>query len=56
MVLPRSGFSELSGNVTSDREISQGAYLGALEVTQDLTRLRQLEGERRLLEWPGDSA
>ncbi len=26
-----------------------GAYLGTLEVTQDLTRLRQLEGERRLL-------
>jgi hypothetical protein len=26
-------------------------YLGTLEVTQDLTRLRQLEGERRLLEY-----
>lgn len=26
-----------------------GAYLGTLEVTQDLTRLRALEGERRLL-------
>lgn len=26
-----------------------GQYLGTLEVTQDLTRLRRLEGERRLL-------
>jgi DUF438 domain-containing protein len=29
----------------------EGAYLGTLEVTQDLTRLRSLEGERRLLQW-----
>ncbi|MBD3162705.1 MAG: PAS domain-containing protein, partial [Candidatus Latescibacteria bacterium] len=28
-----------------------GEYLGTLEVTQDLTRLRALEGERRLLEY-----
>jgi DUF438 domain-containing protein len=28
-----------------------GTYLGTLEVTQDLTRLRALEGERRLLEY-----
>ncbi|MCL6546260.1 MAG: DUF438 domain-containing protein [Bryobacteraceae bacterium] len=28
-----------------------GEYLGTLEVTQDLTRLRKLEGERRLLEY-----
>jgi DUF438 domain-containing protein len=28
---------------------AQGSYLGTLEVTQDLTRLRALEGERRLL-------
>jgi hypothetical protein len=28
-----------------------GAYLGTLEVTQDLTRERALEGERRLLEY-----
>lgn len=27
----------------------QGQYLGTLEVTQDLTRIRALEGERRLL-------
>jgi DUF438 domain-containing protein len=33
-----------------------GAYLGTLEVTQDLTRLRGLEGERRLLEFEGDAA
>jgi DUF438 domain-containing protein len=33
-----------------------GAYLGTLEVTQDLTRLRALEGERRLLEFEGDAA
>jgi len=30
---------------------AQGRYLGTLEVTQDLTRLRRLEGERRLLEY-----
>lgn len=29
----------------------EGEYLGTLEVTQDLTRLRGLEGERRLLEY-----
>ena len=29
----------------------QQAYLGCLEVTQDLTRERKLEGERRLLEY-----
>jgi DUF438 domain-containing protein len=30
-----------------------GAYLGTLEVTQDLTRLRALEGDRRLLAYDG---
>lgn len=34
----------------------EGAYLGTLEVTQDLTRLRALEGERRLLEFEGSAA
>jgi hypothetical protein len=36
----------------------QGQYLGTLEVTQDLTRLRTLSGERRLLEYdqPGPPA
>lgn len=29
----------------------QGRYLGTLEVTQDLTRLRTLQGERRLLQY-----
>jgi DUF438 domain-containing protein len=29
----------------------QGEYLGTLEVTQDITRLRALEGERRLLQY-----
>ena len=33
-----------------------GRYLGTLGVTQDLTHLRELEGERRLLEWVGGSA
>jgi hypothetical protein len=28
-------------------------YLGCLEVTQDVTRIRQLEGERRLLQYEG---
>lgn len=31
-------------------------YLGTLEVTQDLTRLRTLEGERRLLQFDGAAA
>jgi DUF438 domain-containing protein len=30
---------------------AKGAYMGTLEVTQDLTELRALEGERRLLEY-----
>jgi DUF438 domain-containing protein len=34
----------------------RGAYLGTLEVTQDLTRLRVLEGERRLLEFEEGAA
>ena len=29
----------------------QGQYLGTLEVTQDVTEIKQLEGERRLLEY-----
>ncbi|RME20679.1 MAG: DUF438 domain-containing protein [Deltaproteobacteria bacterium] len=29
----------------------QGAYRGCLEVSQDITGLRALEGERRLLDW-----
>ncbi len=29
----------------------KGKFLGTLEVTQDLTRLRALEGERRLLQY-----
>jgi PAS domain S-box-containing protein len=28
-----------------------GEYLGCLEVSQDVTEIRQLEGERRLLDW-----
>lgn len=28
-----------------------GVYKGCLEVSQDVTRIRQLEGERRLLDW-----
>jgi len=31
------------------------SYLGTLEVTQDPTRPRELEGERRLLHWAGGS-
>jgi DUF438 domain-containing protein len=30
---------------------SQGDYMGTLEVTQDLTEVHELEGERRLLEY-----
>ena len=28
-----------------------GKYLGCIEVTQDITDLRQLQGEKRLLDW-----
>ena len=32
---------------------SEGRYAGTLEVTQDVTHIRQLQGERRLLEYEG---
>ena len=28
-----------------------GKYVGVLEVSQDVTEIRKLEGERRLLQW-----
>lgn len=28
-----------------------GAYLGCLEVTQDITDIKKVEGEKRLLDW-----
>jgi len=28
-----------------------GKYLGTMEVTQDLTDIKKIEGERRLLDW-----
>ena len=33
-----------------------GAYRGCLEVSQDVTRIRELQGERRLLEWKSTAA
>jgi PAS domain S-box-containing protein len=30
-----------------------GKYLGTMEVTQDITDLKKLEGEKRLLDWEG---
>ena len=33
-----------------------GAYLGCLEVTQDLTGKRALTGEQRLLSWSEEKA
>ncbi len=30
-----------------------GRYLGTLEVTQDITDLKRIEGEKRLLDWEG---
>lgn len=33
-----------------------GEYAGTLEVTQDATHLRSLEGERRLLQWEGEAS
>jgi len=35
---------------------SRGAYLGCLEVTQDLTAKRALSGEQRLLSWAEEAA
>ena len=29
----------------------QGKYLGTLEVTQDITAVKKIEGEKRLLDW-----
>jgi DUF438 domain-containing protein len=28
-----------------------GKYLGTMEVTQDVTEIKKLEGEKRLLDW-----
>jgi DUF438 domain-containing protein len=33
-----------------------GTYRGCLEVTQDVTSIRELEGEQRLLQWRGSDA
>ena len=30
---------------------ADGNYRGCLEVSQDITEIRKLEGERRLLDW-----
>ncbi|MGQ9513836.1 MAG: PAS domain-containing protein [Thermoproteota archaeon] len=30
-----------------------GKYLGTIEVTQDITDMKKIEGERRLLDWDG---
>jgi len=30
-----------------------GKYLGTMEVTQDLTDIKKIEGEKRLLDWEG---
>jgi uncharacterized protein len=35
---------------------AQGQYLGTLEVTQDVSQIRKLEGERRLLQYDGAPA
>ncbi len=32
----------------------QGEYLGTVEITQEVSDIRELEGERRLLNWKGD--
>ncbi len=34
---------------------SQGRFRGTLEVVQDVTKIKELEGERRLLEWEKES-
>ncbi|MDW8044265.1 MAG: diguanylate cyclase, partial [Nitrososphaerota archaeon] len=30
-----------------------GKYLGTIEVTQDITDIKKIEGEKRLLDWEG---
>jgi hypothetical protein len=30
-----------------------GKYMGTMEVTQDLTDIKKIEGEKRLLDWKG---
>ncbi|RJO63062.1 MAG: DUF438 domain-containing protein, partial [Myxococcales bacterium] len=30
---------------------AKGAYRGTLEITQDVTAIRELQGERKLLDW-----
>jgi len=30
---------------------SEGDYLGTVEVTQDVSSMKKLEGEKRLLDW-----
>lgn len=32
----------------------EGIYRGVLEVSQDITEIRELDGERRLLKWNRD--
>jgi DUF438 domain-containing protein len=32
---------------------NDGKYLGTMEVVQDITSIKQIEGERRLLDWKG---
>ena len=31
----------------------EGIYLGTLEVTQDVTEIKKIKGEKRLLDWEG---
>ena len=44
------GASALQGNIVSETG-SDGAYKGVLEVSQDVTDIRGLTGQRRLLDW-----
>ena len=51
---PRGLLDHLEGQVVFIRyfavRIPSGKYLGTLEVTQDLTEIRSLSGERKLLD------
>ena len=44
----KGAFVHIAYYAVRDRD---GKYLGTLEVTQDITELRKLEGEKRLLDW-----
>lgn len=53
-MLPSFGLILTADRFTSDKsqfEIKSGKYLGTLEVSQDITDIKKIEDEKRLLDW-----